>query len=149
MVRNCSCLLGQATFLGMFLGLFLVGCGGGENLELLPVSGKVSLADGPLAGAGVSFRADASKGNNTPHIPSGTTDSEGKYELTTGNTKGAPAGWYKVAVTPPTAAPTGGEMPQAGPPPFNQKYTSPTTTDLSIEVKEGAAPGAYDLNLAK
>ncbi len=83
------------------------------------------------------------------HIPSGTTDAEGKYELTTGIAKGAPAGWYQVVLTPPTAAPVGGELPRSGPPPFAKKYMDVTTTDLSLEVKAGAAPGAYDLKLEK
>jgi hypothetical protein len=149
MTRNRFCLAAYAPFLGIFVGALLVGCGANEGLDLIPVSGKVSLPDGPLAGVGISFRADASKGNNTPHIPSGTTDAEGKYELTAGGAKGAPAGWYKVVVMPPAPAPTGGEVPKPGPPPFDPKYSDAATTDLSIEVKSAAAPGAYDLNLEK
>lgn len=149
MIRNCFCLVAHAPFLWILVSVSLVGCGGNDGPQLIPVSGKVSIADGPLAGAGISLRADASKGNSTQHIPSGITDAEGKYELTTGIAKGAPAGWYQVVVTPPTAAPVGGELPRSGPPSFDRKYTDVTTTDLSLEVKEGAAPGAYDLQLAK
>jgi len=149
MIRNCFHLLAYAPFVGVFVAAALAGCGGNKGPELLPVSGKVTLPDGPLAGVGISLRADASKGNTTQHVPSGTTDAEGKYELTTGVAKGAPVGWYQVVLTPPTAAPSGGELPRSGPPPFAAKYTDVTTTDLSLEVKAGAAPGAYDLKLDK
>lgn len=149
MIRTCFHLAAYAPFVWGLVAAAPVGCGGNKGPELLPVSGKVTLPDGPLAGIGISLRADASKGNTTPHIPSGTTDAEGQYELTTGVGKGAPAGWYRVVLTPPTATPVGGEMPPSGPPPFAKKYLDVTTTDLSLEVKAGAAPGAYDLKLEK
>jgi len=126
----------------------LVGCGSGTS-TMVPVKGKLTISGEKLGMAGVSFRADESKGNQTKHIPAATTDGSGMYELTTGGEKGAPAGWYKVVITPPSPPITGGELPQTGPPPFDQKYLTPDTTDLSIEVKAGAAAGAYDLNLTK
>ena len=35
------------------------------------------------------------------------------------------------------------------PPAINGKYAKPETSGFSFEVKDGAAPGAYDLNLVK
>ena len=126
----------------------VVGCSSSDDgPKLVPVSGKVMLAGSPLAGTGVAFHPDTVKGNKSVHVPSGTADAEGKYELVAAAKNGAEVGWYKVIIIPATPAPKGGEMPQVGPPPFNVKYTDVTTTDLSIEVKAGAAPGAYDLTL--
>ncbi len=130
--------------------LLLSGCGGSDDgPKLEPVSGKVALAGSPLPGAGISFRPDKAKGNKSVHEPSGTADAEGKFELVAAGKNGAEVGWYKVVIIPAAPAPKGGEMPQVGPPPFNVKYTDVTTTDLSIEVKAGAASGAYDLTLTK
>ena len=128
-----------------------LGCGSGDDgPELSPASGTVTLDGAPLKGVGVSFRADAAKGNTTQHIPSGAADDAGKYVLTTVNQPGAPPGWYKVVIIPYTPPPTGGEMPQAAPAPFNQKYMAVETTDLAVEVKADApAETAYDLKLTK
>lgn len=140
------CLVGFA-FLAVSL---FIGCGGSDDgPKLVPVSGKVTLAGSPLPGVGISFRPDAAKGNKSVHEPSGTADAEGKFELVAAAKNGAEVGWYKVVIIPAAPAPKGGEMPQVGPPPFSVKYTDVTTTDLSIEVKAGAAPGAYDLTLTK
>lgn len=140
---------GSVVASGLLIITVICGCGKNDDLDLVPVAGKVILPAGPLAGIGVSFRPDTTKGNSTPHIPSGTTDTEGKYELITGGRKGAPPGWYKVVLAPPTPGPTGGEMPKSTPSPFAAKYQNVTTTDLQIEVKSGATPGAYDLKLDK
>lgn len=141
----------QLTGMMIAFGLATIsgGCSKSDDLDLVPVSGRVILPGGPMAGIGVSFRPDASKGNSTPHIPSGTTDTEGRYELITGGRKGAPSGWYKVVLAPPTPGPTSGEMPKSTPSPFAAKYQNVTTTDLLVEVKPGAAAGAYDLKLDK
>ena len=128
----------------------IIGCGGSDDgPKLVPVSGKVTLAGSPLPEVGISFRPDKAKGNKSVHEPSGTADAEGKFELVAAAKNGAEVGWYKVVIIPAAPAPKGGEMPQVGPPPFSVKYTDVTTTDLSIEVKSGAAPGAYDLTLTK
>lgn len=127
----------------------LTGCGSDDGPKLVPVSGQVTLDGKPVPGVGVSFRPDASKGNKSVYEPAGTANVEGKYELVAAAKNGAEVGWYKVVVAPASPAPTGGEMPQVGPPPFNAKYTAVTTTDLSIEVKEGAGSGAYELKLSK
>jgi hypothetical protein len=127
------------------------GCGDTpDGPELSPASGVVTLDGAPLKGVSVSFRADAAKGNTTPHIPSGTADDGGRYELTTVNRAGAPPGWYKVVIIPATPPATGVLPPKTGPAPFDEKYTAEETTDLSVEVKADAtAETSYDLKLTK
>lgn len=132
------------------IGLCHVGCGEKSDApKLVPVQGKVTVDGSAIEGLGVSFRPDAEKGNKTGLLPAATVNAEGRYELTTGGRPGAPAGWYKVVVVPPTPPMTGGEAPKPAPPPFNVKYTSDATTELRVEVKEGAAADAYDLKLTK
>lgn len=132
----------------VFMIASLPGCDGG-GLALVPVKGIVTVNGDSIGEVGVSFRADSAKGNTTTHIPTATADDDGNYELITGGEKGAPPGWYKVIVTPPSLPITGGEMPATPPTPFDKKYLDPGATDLSIEVKAGAEPGAYDLQLKK
>lgn len=136
-------------FVGLIAAAWLVGCGSQEEGPVLvPVLGTITVDGNPLPKAGISFRPDSSKGNNAPYQPGGAADENGKYELIAAAKKGAPPGWYKVVVFP-YSPPPGGEAPQASLPPFNKKYSNPSTTDLSIEVKEGAPAGAYDLQLTK
>ena len=64
------------SLLGMFL---LVGCGDREgdysSLNLIEVTGKVTLDGNPLAGARVAFHG------TDGHMPMGITDSAGMYRL--------------------------------------------------------------------
>jgi hypothetical protein len=139
----------RAVAIAFWTAAMLTGCGSDDGPKLVPVSGQVTLDGKPVPGVGVSFRPDTSKGNKSVHEPGGAADAEGKYELVAAAKNGAEVGWYKVVIVPASPVPTGGEMPTIGPPPFNTKYTDVTTTDLSIEVTGGAAPGAYELKLSK
>jgi hypothetical protein len=129
------------------------GCGKNETNGFVPVAGRVLLDSKPLPVGSVSFRPDASKGNTSMHIPNGDINVQGNYELVTLGRKGAPPGWYKVLVfadANPLA--TAGAPPVHPLPPkwmMNVKYTNEKTTNLSIEVIDKAAPGAYDLNVSK
>lgn len=121
------------------LALVLSGCG--EQIgQLYPVSGKVTLDDEPLNDAQISFVADAAKGNKAPVSPFGKCK-DGSYSLTTKDKPGAPAGWYKVVVNTkyPGASEKAVELPK--------RYSDPGKSDLSVEVKPNAEPGAYDLKL--
>jgi hypothetical protein len=129
--------------------LSAAGCGGSAGPKLVPVSGVVTIDGEPFPKANVAFHPDVSKGNKFPqYIPAGAADESGKYELVTTARKGAPEGWYKVVVIAPSPPP-GAEAPKVGPPPFDRKFTELEQTDLSIEVKAGAPPGSYDLDLTK
>jgi hypothetical protein len=121
-----------------------------------PVTGKVTINDVPLTATStvVLFKPDATKGNTSPFEPAGTVDAEGNYTLTTKGKKGAPPGWYKVVVTARTeAAPRHARTPGPHRPVAQSlvpaRYGQARTSDLSIEVVEHPAEGAYDLKLRK
>lgn len=130
------------------LTALLAGCGPEttDAPSVVPVTGTVTVEGQPLAGAGVSFRPDRDKGNESGFMPGGSTDASGKYELmATAGAMGAPPGWYKVLVMPPSAPPGSDDVVEF--PEYNAKYQDPETTDLSFEVKEGAAPVVIDIDL--
>ncbi len=127
----------------------LFGCGG-DKLDLVPVKGTVLLDGKPITKigqGGVSFFADASKGNQTQHIPTGAIDAEGNYELVTGGQNGAPLGTYKVLVNVFQNTPDEGPVtPRML---LHSKYYDLTKTDLAIEVVAKSSPGQYDLKVIK
>lgn len=70
----------------------MLGCGS-SGPELHPVTGKVVFKDGrPVVGAMVEFVAENGSGAR------GKTGPDGRFELTTGDRKGAVVGAYRVAV---------------------------------------------------
>jgi hypothetical protein len=121
---------------------------GPTKFTTVRVSGKVLFDGRPLTKGNVRFHADFSKGNATQAIPMGEIDANGNYELQTGNSKGAPPGWYRVTVYHMTSAETkkGVSPPK---PPYNEKYLRDDKTPLRIEVKANAGEGAYTLHLTK
>jgi len=130
------------------------GCGGGkEQVPLVPVSGVVKNGGAPMPMGTVEFHPDTGKGNNFKGTPRGMIKSDGTYTLNTDGRDGAPVGWYKVTVSGqgmPDPSKMGGEGGKAPTPPVvNAMYTKPDTTKFSIEVKDGAPAGTYDLSLSK
>jgi hypothetical protein len=124
----------------------------------------VTLDGKPLSTGVVTYHPDEAKGNKSEFVPTGSIGADGTYTLSTpsktGMASGAPPGWYKVTVAtmvPPGADMGGQPMPQAGgkPPPMpkpvqiNPMYTSPTATDLAVEVVPSPPAGAYDLKVKK
>lgn len=81
--------------------LAAVGCGGSSNtLDVHPVAGVVTFNGKPIEGANVVFfgQDQQVQAKGVP-MPQGTTDSAGRYQLTTYHQgDGAPAGNYGVAV---------------------------------------------------
>jgi len=77
------------------LCLTIAGCGGPERPELVPVSGVVLDKDGkPVVGAEVSFH-----NGDAPRAAVGTTDSEGKFQLTSFDEgDGAIPGDHKISI---------------------------------------------------
>ena len=112
------------------------------------VSGKVLLDNQPLTKGVVMFHADTSKGNAMQATPSGEIDAEGRYELYTGKSRGAPPGWYRVTVCfeKPGENNRGVNSPK---PLYNEKFERDDRTPLHVEVKEGAPQDAYTLHLTK
>jgi hypothetical protein len=133
------------------------GCGDASGVgPTFPVAGKVIFNHTPLTAKNtvILCKPDAARGNASPFEPAGTVDAEGNYALTTRGKAGAPPGWYKVVVTArEEAEPVHPKGPQRHRPVSKSllpaRYGQATTTDLSIEVVEKPAPGAYDLKLSK
>jgi hypothetical protein len=123
--------------------------------KTFPVAGRITINQEPLTAKStvVLFKPDASKGNTSIFEPIGTVDENGDYMVLTKGKKGAPPGWYKVVVTATESAPVHPNSPQGHRPVAQSlvpaKYGLEQTSDLSIEVVENPAPGAYDLKLTK
>jgi hypothetical protein len=132
--------------------LSLAGCGETSKVgKVVPVSGKVTLGGQPLTSGIVTFTPDASKGNTSTWVPSGTIGADGAYTLHTETKAGAPPGWYKVSVNtsvPPTTDVQVGQPP-AKPVSINAMYNDPNKSGIAFEVTEGPAEGAYDIPLKK
>jgi hypothetical protein len=132
----------------LFFCVVLWGCSASRDEKLAPVAGKITVNGAPLRSGGVTFRPDAEKGNLTQHIPVGTVDAEGRYELMSATKKGAPLGWYRVAVS--AQEPIDPKNPYAPPKHLvNPKYSDAATSGLAVEVVANAGPGAYDLEVTK
>jgi hypothetical protein len=120
------------------------GCG--ESKPLVPVAGRVTVKNQPLASGTVVFYPDPEKGNQEKREPRATIagDRPGAYRLKTDGRDGAPAGWYKVTVN--ALKPVTGAM---RPPEWlaDPKYTDVKTSGLAVEVRKDAGSGAYDFDL--
>jgi len=143
----------RRRFALLILSSLLLAAGCSKAKKSVPVSGNISVEGKPLPSGVVTFSPDESKGNTEKGAPVGTV-TDGRYEVK----GGVPLGWYKVTVNtmmPPPATDTmspGGKppaMPSANAPRINQKYLTPASTDLSVEVVENAAPDRYDLKLTR
>jgi len=133
------------------LALLSAGCGGSGEVEgVVPVSGAVTFQGAPVQGANVAFSPDGAEGR----AAAGTTDAQGKYQLTTLNANdGAKPGNYKVMISKMETSGAGATMSQeeqtkyleqhGSPPPTEiknalpQQYAEATTTPLTATVKDG------------
>jgi len=90
-----SCVVG----LGCLALTALAGCGG-EELELVPVAGKVMFKGKPVDKAEIAFIRDSSTASAKGPAPAaiGRTDENGVFTLITGDLEGAVPGNYKVTV---------------------------------------------------
>jgi hypothetical protein len=134
------------TLAALAIGLVALASCNGEREKLAPVSGVVTAGGNPVPSGNVTLYPDASKGNATPHQPTGTLGTDGRFELfVPGGRKGAPPGWYKVVVYAV-------DDPQPGKPNkyfTHKKYADVATTPLQVEVTENPEPGRYDWKLEK
>jgi hypothetical protein len=124
----------------------IVGCGRSGRETLLPVEGQVRFRGQVLTRGTVVLHPDASKGNTTKHEPRGTIEASGRYKVFTHPHAGAPPGWYKVSViaTEPSDPGNPYSLPRSLIP---EKYSKPEQSELTLEVRDHAPPGAYDLDL--
>jgi hypothetical protein len=104
------------------------GCGGTN-----PVSGKVTFDDGaPLTGGMLIFE---SKGREPAVTARAEIQPDGSYRLGTHKLgDGAPAGVYRVLVSPP---PPQDPRDRFAPPPFEKRYTDFSTSGLELKIKSG------------
>lgn len=139
-MRNC-------WILGSMLCCIL-GCGGPS---FVPVSGKVTLDDKPLAGATVGFYPlDVHAGKTAPNS-SGRTNDKGEYTLTAvmSKNKGAVIGKHRVSITVEPDL-TGSDLPanmlpKAGRPPKLLPIYQGDSSELTCDVPSG---GKTDANFA-
>jgi hypothetical protein len=133
--------------LGMVAAL---GCTAKEE-PTVAVSGKV-LVDGKLLTLGtVTFAPDKEKGNKGVDLATGPVQPDGSYKLTYKGKDGAPVGWYKVGVNPagmPMTMPEKGK-PMPSPTAIGERFKSPDTSKISIEVTASPAAEAYTIKVTK
>jgi hypothetical protein len=131
--------------LTLFLVLCLAAGCGGRNV--VPVSGRVTLDDKPLAGVHVGFQPMATEGNKNPGGGSyAITDADGRYtlKLVEGGEPGAFVGKHRVEITVRGAEvdpntdlrPKGGAAKVVIPPKFNRDTT------LTFDVPAGGTDKA-------
>ncbi len=152
-LRRCLALL----LSGLLPAALASGCGDASGVgPTFPVAGRVTVNNTPWTAKNtvILCKADPARGNAGRFEPTGSVDADGNYTLTTNGKAGAPPGWYKVLVTArEEVAPVHPRGPQHHRPVSKSllpaKYGQAQTTDLSIEVVERPAAGAYDLKLSK
>ena len=154
----------QHAFISLSLAAVIaamtLGCNKGPAAVegVVPVSGVVSFQGAPVAGASVTFFPEVGG-----QAAAGTTDSQGKYQLTTLNPNdGAKPGTYKVMVSKIERTGIGATISQeeqykyleqhGSPPPSESKNVLPelfanvTTTPLTATVQE-SGPNQFDFAL--
>jgi len=151
-IRHC---LSAAALLAT--ALVLAGCGDGMNLK--PATGTITYNGKPVDGAAVSFLSE--KGV----VATGSTDSEGKFTISTNGKPGASVGKHKVSVSKTQSAvggmpanPTPQDMiemqKKAGKssatpskPALPVKYSTPQSTDLTADVTTDASKNVFSFDL--
>jgi hypothetical protein len=120
-----------------------------EDIQLFPVSGKVTISGTPMTMGQIMFNPNKDKGNTGTKVPSGIVQPDGSYTLRTGTAtgtkEGAPPGWYKVTFLASGTSNT--DMSKSKPPTFSSEFSDAKKSSLSVEVKEGADPKTYSFNI--
>lgn len=139
---DLTCLL-RSSYLPVCLTvLFLNGCGPAEikaGREEGELTGTITLNDKPLT-SGVICLNDEDDGD----AALGTIGPDGKFTVLYKLSPKIPSGRYKVTVAPapPATSPSPEELMKnpgkyQAPNPIPEKYRTPVTTDLTVEVLEG------------
>lgn len=124
------------------LALVFVGCGGNQH-RTAKVNGKVTYKGKPVPNGTVTFIPEAGGPSATGEI-----QSDGTFSMTTYSSgDGAVLGKHKVVIA--AMQDMGDRLPEdrnpLPPPIVPTKYTSPATTDLTTEVKDGENTPVFDL----
>jgi len=122
--------------------LVFAGCGGGTDVELVPVAGTVSIAGEPAEGVTVTLLGESIGEKRL--IPSGRTDAEGKFDLRVSEMQsGSPVGEYTVLfqkLTLPDGSPIQEDQMAADVGAVNQInsiYSDPATSPESVTIPAG------------
>ncbi len=121
-----------------------IGIGCRSGIELLPVSGVVTLDGKPVEQATVLFKPESGP------VAYGQTDSAGRFELTTAGRKGAVPGKHKVSITKTKVTGVGNDE-MVDPEKVKtewivpQKYTDPEQSGLTAEVARGKTSFEFQL----
>src|SRR5262249_42117903 len=123
---------------GLLLTLLLIGCGKGGP-KVVPVSGRVTLDQQPLANADVTFSPESGSGTTAGLESSGRTDEQGNYSLKVIQDRrdGAAVGTHKVRISQiERGATIVNKVPK--------KYNSETTLTFPVPA-EGTKEANFDL----
>jgi hypothetical protein len=112
------------------------GCGDAGAAPTVEVNGVITYQGKPVPNVNVTFTP------TTGRPATGTTNESGEFTLSTfGEGDGAVPGTHTVTLStteiPPMPGTPEAEQAAAATPPFPAKYSSPTTSDQKVEVKEG------------
>lgn len=114
------------------IALALVGCDGG-NGSLVPVRGTVEIHDAPLATGTIVFVPDESRGNSGP-LAQAEIQTDGSFQLHTGDVPGVAPGWYRVTVVAVDRRSADVSL-------LPRKYSDPDLSGLSCEIHAGKENG--------
>jgi hypothetical protein len=121
-----------------------------DGVKLVSVVGRVTIGGMSLTKGSLSFRPDPAKGNTSKYEPAAEVEEDGTYRLKTAGRDGAPPGWYKVMLV--CVDPVDTKDPYAPRRSYvHPKYAALETTDLAINVPDGAASEsgeAFELKVA-
>lgn len=126
----------------VFAASLLFGCGGGGELDVAPVSGKVLCEGEPVTAGIITFKPIAEGENTTPgKSAAGVIQSDGTFVLTTYELNdGAIIGKHNVTYTPPTPGEGGLDEEEEGAaastPPPKQTHACRLGGNATAEVKD-------------
>jgi len=134
----------RAIFFTCVLAFSAAGCSS-SGLDLQPVTGKVVFKDRrPVKGAIIELVSEAGTGAR------GKTDSEGRFELSTGGHKGALVGKYQVAIIQMLVIDGAASHSKSHHAALviHPKYAKLETSGLVCEVKNGSNELTFELDTA-
>ncbi|MCS7303908.1 MAG: hypothetical protein NZ602_02210 [Thermoguttaceae bacterium] len=125
--------------LGMLLGWGLAGCGG-QRLETVPVSGRVTYGGGQWPKEGrLDFRPIAAPPGKTLHPASAQFGPDGRFTVVSQQTPGLAPGEYAVTVECWQEMPSMGDLqnPRGSPGKsyVPEKYRDPKTTPIKLKIE--------------
>jgi hypothetical protein len=113
------------------------GCGKKTSVDVYPTTGVVTVDGKPVADAEITLYAvdESLRGVGKP-LPTGKTDAEGKFSLTSFvPNDGAPAGEFKVAILWMETKPSGSAEPATQIDRLKGRYEDPQASGLTATVK--------------